>query len=240
MKRNPKWSRDEIILALDLYFSPDRGPIDKKNLNIIALSKVLRNLPVISDRTDPEKFRNANGVAMKLSNFAKFDSGYSGKGMNNGSKLDEIIFFEFVNQKEKLSAIAAEIKAISNSNELRDKIFGIGEDEQTTNDEISEGSIIYRFHKALERSKKIVKKKKEQVWKQRGKLVCEVCDFDFQLVYGELGRGFIECHHRTPLSRLKTSIKTTLNDLALVCANCHRMLHRRSNETVENLRKSIR
>jgi predicted HNH restriction endonuclease len=61
-----------------------------------------------------------------------------------------------------------------------------------------------------------------------GRLICEVpgCGFDFQKVYGELGSGFAELHHLRPLSELDQPISTTLADLAVVCANCHRMIHR--------------
>ena len=52
--RNPKWHRDEIILALDLYFSADRGSIDDKNKKIIELSRVLNKLPLFPDRPDEE------------------------------------------------------------------------------------------------------------------------------------------------------------------------------------------
>jgi len=44
--KNPKWHRDEIILALDLYFSQDRGPIDVRNAKIISLSQTLNALPL--------------------------------------------------------------------------------------------------------------------------------------------------------------------------------------------------
>jgi 5-methylcytosine-specific restriction protein A len=53
-----------------------------------------------------------------------------------------------------------------------------------------------------------------------------VCDFDFARVYGELGVGFAECHHLVPLAELPGVRRTRLTDLAIVCANCHRMLHR--------------
>ncbi len=105
--RNPKWHRDEIILALDLYFSKDRGSIDSRNPKVIQLSKLLNNLPIFKERPDAEKFRNPNGVSLKLSNFQHFDKEYEGKGMDAGSKLDEELFNEFVGQKEKLRAIAA-------------------------------------------------------------------------------------------------------------------------------------
>ena len=99
---NPKWHRDEIILALDLYFSTDRGSIDDKNPRIIELSKTLNDLPLFPDRPDEEKFRNANGVTLKLSNFLSIDPDYKGKGMTGGSKLDEQVFKEFSNNKPKL------------------------------------------------------------------------------------------------------------------------------------------
>jgi len=61
-----------------------------------------------------------------------------------------------------------------------------------------------------------------------GRLFCEVprCGFDFERVYGELGAGFAEVHHLRPLSELRRPVSTTLADLAVVCANCHRMIHR--------------
>lgn len=61
-----------------------------------------------------------------------------------------------------------------------------------------------------------------------GHLPCEVpgCRFDFFQTYGELGRGFAHVHHRRSLAERKT-VRTTLADLAIVCANCHAMIHRR-------------
>jgi len=45
--------------------------------------------------------------------------------------------------------------------------------------------------------------------------------------YGDHGDGFIECHHTKPVSELQVGEKTKLSDLALVCSNCHRMIHRK-------------
>lgn len=56
---------------------------------------------------------------------------------------------------------------------------------------------------------------------------CQVCGLRFEKVYGkELGRDFAEAHHLVPLHKLKGVVKTSLDDLTTVCANCHRMLHR--------------
>jgi len=238
--RNPKWHRDEIILALDLYFSPDRGSIDGKNPKIIELSGVLNALPLFINRPDQDRFRNPNGVTLKLSNFLAIDPNYLGKGMIGGSNLDKIVFNEFVNQKEHLKSTATRIKEIVGNEILISEILGIEEDEQTLNDSVKEGQALYRLHKSRERNQEIVKRKKKQAILQYGKLECEICQFDFLAFYGEVGDGFIECHHRKPLSSMDISRNTTLEDLALVCANCHRVLHRNiSTLSMQELKEKI-
>lgn len=60
-----------------------------------------------------------------------------------------------------------------------------------------------------------------------GRLVCEVpgCGFDFFERYGEIGRDFAHVHHLKPLSERTRPTKTKLSELAVVCANCHAMIH---------------
>jgi hypothetical protein len=104
-------------------------------------------------------------------------------------------------------------------------------------EEFAEGSELRVLHRRKERNRKAVQRKKEQVLAAHGRLCCEVCDFDFQAVYGSLGEGFAECHHRVPLSELSAGHKTKLSELAIVCANCHRILHRcRRMMSIEELR----
>ncbi|MDR9367266.1 MAG: hypothetical protein RI575_18165, partial [Balneolaceae bacterium] len=82
--RNPKWHRDEIILALDLYSRMDSGKMNKSHPDIIELSEILNRLPIHEVRPDEAKFRNPSGVNMKLNNFKAFDPTYSGKGLRGG------------------------------------------------------------------------------------------------------------------------------------------------------------
>jgi 5-methylcytosine-specific restriction protein A len=63
------------------------------------------------------------------------------------------------------------------------------------------------IHKRRERAPSLVKKKKKQILARSGALKCEVCRFDFMLSYGEIGRGFAECHHDRPVSTLKPGQK---------------------------------
>jgi 5-methylcytosine-specific restriction enzyme A len=236
--KNPKWHRDEIILALDLYFDRDRGPIDDKNPKIIELSKILNELPVITNRPVPDKFRNANGVTLKLSNFLSIDPDYSGKGMTGSSKLDKEVFNTFYQSPGTLKAIATRIKQVLSDSKIMDEVSQFKDDDDFN--PVVEGQVLYKLHKTRERNAKIVKKKKEKILKETGKLECETCVFDFFKKYGELGFGFIECHHRLPLSELEIIKETKLEDLALVCANCHRMLHKRiSTLTIDELKGII-
>ncbi len=59
-------------------------------------------------------------------------------------------------------------------------------------------------------------------------MACMVCGFNFEHTYGDLGTGYIEVHHRRPLSRRsKKGFRASVRDVAVVCSNCHRILHRR-------------
>lgn len=55
---------------------------------------------------------------------------------------------------------------------------------------------------------------------------CQVCGIRFEDAYGKLGSEFAEAHHLVPLGQLRENVRTRMKDLATVCANCHRMLHR--------------
>jgi hypothetical protein len=59
-------------------------------------------------------------------------------------------------------------------------------------------------------------------------LKCMLCGFDFEAVYGERGRGFIEVHHLRPISSFGEQAKVDPEkDMIVVCSNCHRMIHRK-------------
>lgn len=57
---------------------------------------------------------------------------------------------------------------------------------------------------------------------------CEICNFNFESAYGDIGRGYIEVHHLRQLADIgKEYLIDPVEDLRPVCANCHRMLHKR-------------
>jgi 5-methylcytosine-specific restriction protein A len=229
--RNPSWVQDEVILALDLYFRHNPSRINKHHQVVKELSDLLRQLPIHDSRTTGPDFRNPNGVYMKMGNFLSLDPSYSGKGLASVSKLDREVWDEFVHDRERLEATA---NAIKDNYRLVD--IPISQDDEAE-EEFAEGRLLTRLHILRERNQSLVKKKKEHVLKETSKLLCEVCNFDFATTYGDLGVGFAECHHTKPLSTFQPNDKTKLSDLAIVCANCHRMLHQGKELTsIEELR----
>ncbi|WP_224995041.1 DUF3427 domain-containing protein [Cesiribacter sp. SM1] len=57
---------------------------------------------------------------------------------------------------------------------------------------------------------------------------CKCCGFNFESVYGELGKDFIHVHHVKPLSEVKEEyIVDPIKDLIPLCPNCHAMVHRK-------------
>jgi EVE domain/HNH endonuclease len=83
------------------------------------------------------------------------------------------------------------------------------------------------LHKEHERDARLVRIAKNNFKANNdGRLFCELCAFDFSEKYPEIGDGFIEAHHKKPVAQLKEDEKTVVSDLMMVCANCHRILHR--------------
>jgi 5-methylcytosine-specific restriction protein A len=235
--RNPKWHRDEIILALDLYFDKELGPMDSGNPKIIALSELLNRLPIFDHKPDQQTFRNPNGVTLKLSNFKALDPNYEGKGMEAYSKLDKEVFEEFSSDIKLVHQIANEIRQISDNPQLFNEVSKIENDETSETDSVKEGQVLYKLHKVRERDRRINEAKKKKVLKETGSLKCEACGFDFEETYGMLGKGYIECHHLIPLANFQVNKETKLEDLALLCSNCHKMIHKDlSISTIEDLK----
>ncbi len=69
---------------------------------------------------------------------------------------------------------------------------------------------------------------------------CQGCGFNFEEFYGELGAGYAECHHLLPVSKQEPDTTSTLEDVTVLCANCHRTVHRKTPPlAVEELRRLV-
>lgn len=89
--------------------------------------------------------------------------------------------------------------------------------------ETEEGSITLKLHKFRERDKKLVQLAKDNFIKKNKELFCSVCGYNFNKLYGF---DYAEAHHIKPLSMIKAGEKVSVSELAILCANCHRAVHR--------------
>lgn len=135
-------------------------------------------------------------------------------GINEIQDSNAIEQFTAFAKGDKLSSVAASVAS------------GLQYDIDTLDPKALEGGPTYVSHLRRERNRALVIAKREQALAEHGQLRCEACDFDFSAFYGALGKGFCEVHHKTPLGSLKEKRITRMSDLAIVCSNCHRILHR--------------
>lgn len=74
----------------------------------------------------------------------------------------------------------------------------------------------------IPRKSNVASKAKELFKQMNGRVYCEICTFDFEEFYGEMGKEYIIAHHRVPL---KEGGDDTIDNIILVCGNCHEILH---------------
>lgn len=108
-----------------------------------------------------------------------------------------------------------------------ERLWGLcGSSSSPFADSESEGERKLRAHYRRERSTALRDKKLAEVRALHGKYVCALCTADESSKYpGTFGKRIFEVHHLSPLSRAATPVRTTLDDLALLCASCHRAVH---------------
>ena len=206
------------------------------------LSELLRSLPLHSPEAHAlPGFRSADSVSRKTSDFASNHPDHQGRPTRCGEPTRRMI--SALIQREAVMLDAART--------LRDGI-GSGElhlippqpdETDDTGATGIEGRLLTRWALSRERDSKLRRLKIQTVQLSGLPLRCEVCAFDFAGVYGLLGKDYIEVHHITPL-HISGTRETKLDDLACLCANCHRMCHRshlgESWRTPEALRDEIR
>ncbi|MEV6425834.1 HNH endonuclease [Streptomyces sp. NPDC051662] len=222
--RSPDWTRDEIILACALAMANGWKRLEFNDPRVIELSALLQTMPIHPEELRNELFRNPNGVARKTVDITSRHPSYRGKP-TNGNALDVEVMNDFLARPAEMAEVAQRIRHGLTAGEFQDLPPEAEEEEDDYS--APEGRLLLRRHRSRERNKGLRKKKIASVLKRGGQLACEACGFDFEAVYGDRGAGYIECHHVVPLHEAGEG-RTKLSDLALICANCHRMIHRRA------------
>lgn len=235
MARNLKWTRDETIIALDFYLKHRDNAIRMKGTpEMVAMSKQLNKFATLHNIPKGENFRSPNSFYLKLMNFHNIDPAQTKTaGLSNHSKGDEATWDDFAHQPEILAETANAIHK-----HLADAPPIIETTENILFEPTIEGRILSSSHIRRERNPRLAEKLKDNYYDKHKYLDCAVCGFDYERQYGKHGHRFMEAHHIRPLSELPPEgTATKQNDLALICASCHRMVHRKSPWlTLEQLR----
>lgn len=209
---NPNWTHDEILLALDLYLRLGKNVPSPRSPEIQELSAVLRSMPYHLEAAKQSSFRNPDGVGFKLMNLRQLDSG---RGLSNVSKTDRQVWEKYGSQpatvRELANAIIAGMKEI------------LPEDIPEEIEELPEGRLLTAIHIRRERNPKARKMLLDS--RRANGLRCEICDLSRPSIKADLEEALFEAHHIIPLAKAGER-KTKLSDLSLLCACCHRAIHR--------------
>ncbi|WP_210421743.1 HNH endonuclease [Rhizobium sp. L43] len=177
-----------------------------------ALSELLRSLPYHAEAAKQPTFRNPDGIGFKLMNIRQVATG---KGLGNVSNMDRRIWAEFGNRPDEVRRIATAIR-------LGITVVGT-EPLPDVEQELPEGRLLTALHVRRERNPK-VRKLLLTNRRQLG-LSCEICELSRPDLDISMQEAMFEAHHLVPLSEAGER-NTRLADLALVCACCHRLIHR--------------
>lgn len=89
-----------------------------------------------------------------------------------------------------------------------------------------EGRLLTRMHVYKERDRAFARRVRDHYRRQQGgKLICEACGHIGEDFYGPPGDRCMEAHHKVPIEELQPDSIMTVNEMAMVCANCHRVIH---------------
>lgn len=216
------WTRSEVILACSLLAANKWKWMHPRDPRAVELSELLRLSPEHPTSSRADTFRNPNGVVRKMQDLQSRLPGYAGLP-THGSRIDREVLQEFLDHPAEMELIAERVRTAIRRGEASPVVVAevVADFELTA----SEGAIIIAAHIMRERNPRLRAEKIRDALSTGSKLACEVCGFDFAEFYGDRGNEYIEVHHALPLH--ESGLTTTrLNDLILLCANCHRMIHR--------------
>lgn len=113
IKNGKKWTHDEAVLALGLYYQIPFGKIHSESPEVIQLAKLMNRSPA--------------SLSMKMGNFGRLDPTLAKRGiggLKNGAKIDQIVWNEFVGRHEELAACYHKLRTqLTGNNEVDDDVI---------------------------------------------------------------------------------------------------------------------
>ncbi|MDC3380181.1 HNH endonuclease [Gammaproteobacteria bacterium] len=207
------WRSDEFILLVNYFFQEDY----KKE---IIQSEALKYIQSLNLYFSSLQVVHAKSIEDIQDIFTKFEQ-WSSEGTISYCPYEQKVFNDLQQSLSSVNSISKALKIFINSW----LVLSLSEDHQSTE---AEGALLEKQHFIRERDQHIIKAKKVSVLREKGGLCCEVCSFNFLDKYGMHGINYCEVHHLKPLSKNNHNNITLLDDLAILCSNCHRMIHRKN------------
>ncbi|MCF8611521.1 HNH endonuclease [Gordonia sp. HY285] len=228
--KQPDWIWPELVVTAAVQDAAGWGrTIRSTDDRVIELSNLFRDLnPLLAK--DP-RFRSAASLQRKLEDLRTVHPKYVGT-KTRGGRLTAAVVTAYVQDPGRMRGLAERFR---NEPRLLPHAIGLDvEDDVVDLDEVNagravsavEGAVRRRIATYRERDPKLRGEKIAEAVRQRGRLECETCSFDFEARYGELGSGYAHVHHIVPL-HVTNEVENSLSDLVVLCANCHAMIHRR-------------
>lgn len=219
------WTEEELILTLALYKVLTFGQMHGTNPKVIALSRILNELPLYKKDIRPENFRSIASVSLRLSNFRSCDPECNAKGLlSSGTGLFKEIFNKYYTKDKLLASAVADIEQkydVNIQHLISPDKPGNAQDKKKQKDEPDNN--LYQLHKSKEIDSSFYRKVKEcHYGKSR---TCSVCGMLLSNIYGKLGEDIMEYHCLKKFSTdKKASADVCIGDYIQVCPACHKLL----------------
>lgn len=180
------------------------------------------------------RFSPSRFLGYENNNLEKHKKSDTKNGMETNKVIEKALKFKLTSNPTLESNYKKYCKnlGVTPSNYLKRKywLFELDADFIENNEldgQFPEGKIAERIHKRRERNSKVIALAKNNFKLKHGRLFCQVCNFDFEKKYGKVGADFIEAHHTVYVSEMKPNHLTSLDEIAMLCSNCHRMVHKK-------------
>lgn len=219
-----------------------------KTLSDFAFNLMKRGRAYVAyydDNCDEWLLAPSRFVGYKNNDYKKHKMNDEKSGTRTSKKIDEILKCGYKTNK-KLEFLLKTIFEVPSYKEAKLHFWILGDDRKLDKQTMEEQAQKYIEQKKLKEhifyEGRISGKKRKKIIEQLG-TTCEACGRKMEEIYGEIGRGYIELHHLKPFCNLDIGKErvVTLSDFAVLCPNCHKMIHK-TNETsdIKKFKKRIK
>lgn len=251
-----KYIDDEPKIAiLDLTEEQFCFPLSEKNFLSDIERKAIAFACTKSDRifsakelADYLNYKDYNAVNLLIGSIGKKIANYYSIDLSRSSKSpgwwrifcdgvhfegDDTFYWQIKNEF---------FQALVKSDLIDDLKASIENEESDENDELLQTEFIEGLKKTTLTNRYERNKLARQTCIKHHGAICYICGFNFEKVYGKIGKGFIHVHHEIDISLIGKEYKVDpIKDLKPVCPNCHAMLHqKRPAYTIDELKSIIK